>query len=180
MIFRGKHSPLSDADLMARVAHGDEKSFSELLHRHQAAVYAFACRLLGDEREAEDVAQETFLRLYRASGRYREEPSLRTYLFKIIKNLCIDHLRKKRPEAMDQLPDTPTRETPLDLLEGIMAVDRIQKAINDLPDNQKTALLLRHKEQMPYSRIAEVMDLSMGAVESLLVRGRRTLRQVLK
>lgn len=180
MIFHPNHSRLSDADLVARVADGDEKAFSELLHRHQAAIYAFACRLLGDEREAEDVAQETFLRLYRTSGRYREKASLRTYLFKITKNLCIDHHRKKRPEPMDELPDTATRETPLDLLEGAMAVDRIEKAINDLPVNQKTALLLRHTEQMPYSRIAEVMDLSVGAVESLLVRGRRTLRQVLK
>ena len=133
--------------------------------------------MLGDPQEAEDVAQETFLRLYRASARYRAEASLRTYLLRITKNLCIDHFRKNRPELMDELPIPATRETPLDLLEGAITIDRIEKAIDRLPVNQRTALLLRHTEQLSYNRIAEVMDLSVGAVESLLVRSRRTLKQ---
>lgn len=176
MIFGPRHNLWSDAELIASVAEGDEHAFRELLRRHQDAVYGFACRMLGDPQEAEDVAQETFLRLYRASGRYRQDAALRTYLLRIAKNICIDHFRKKRPELVDELPDSPTQETPLDLLESAITVDRLEKAIDRLPVNQRTALLLRHTEQLSYSRIAEVMDLSIGAVESLLVRARRTLK----
>ena len=177
MIFRFRHRRLSDADLVADVAQGDERAFAELLHRHQNAVYAFACRMLQDPQEAEDVAQETFLRMYQTSRRYRPTASLRAYLLRITKNICIDHFRKKRPELMDDLPDPATPQTPQDLLEGAVTVKYLEKAIDRLPVNQRTALLLRHTEQLSYSRIAEVMDVSIGAVESLLVRARRTLKQ---
>ena len=177
MIFRPRHNRQHDAELIVRVAEGDEKAFGELLRRHQDAVYAFACRMVGDPQEAEDVAQETFLRLYRASGRFRPEASLRTYLLRITKNICIDHFRRKQPELMDELPDQPAPETPLDLLEGAIAMDRLEKSIDRLPVNQRTALLLRHTEQLSYNGIAEVMDLSVSAVESLLVRARRTVKE---
>ena len=177
MIFRSRYRRLSDADLVADVAQGDERAFSELLNRHQNAVYAFACRMLQDSQEAEDVAQETFLRLYQTSRRYQPTASLRAYLLRITKNICIDHFRKKRPELMDELPDPATVQTPQDLLEGAIAVQSLEKAIDRLPVNQRTALLLRHTEQLSYNRIAEVMDVSIGAVESLLVRARRTLKQ---
>lgn len=180
MIFR-RHSRCSDTELVARTADGDEAAFRELLVRHQDAVYAFICRMLGDSRqEAEDIAQETFLRLYQAAGRYRANAFLRTYLLRIAKNLCIDHFRKKRPELLDDIPDTPSDETPLDLLEGAITIDRLEKAIAGLPVNQRTAILLRHNEQLSYNRIAEVMDLSIGAVESLLVRARRTVCKLLE
>ena len=78
---------------------------------------------------------------------------------------------------MDELPETPTEETPLDLLEGAIAADRLEKAIGGLPVHQRTAILLRHTEQLSYQRISEIMDVSVGAVESLLVRARRTLRR---
>jgi RNA polymerase sigma-70 factor (ECF subfamily) len=178
MIFK-RHTRRSDGDLIGRIADGDEGAFAELLRRHRDAVYGFACRMLNDPQEAEDVAQETFLRLYRASNRYRADASLRTYLLKIARNICIDHFRKKRPEIMDTLPETPTEETPLDLLEGAIAADRLEKAIGDLPVNQRTAILLRHTEQLSYQRISEVMDVSTSAVESLLVRARRALRREL-
>ena len=172
-----RHTRRRDADLVVKIADGDEGAFAELLRRHRDAVYGFACRMLSDPREAEDVAQETFLRLYRSSSRYRADASLRTYLLTVARNICIDHFRKKRPEIMDELPETPTQETPLDLLEGAIAADRLEKAIGNLPVNQRTAILLRHTEQLSYQRISEIMDLSIGAVESLLVRARRRLRQ---
>ncbi len=180
MIFRSGISQLSDAELVVLVSQGDEKAFGEVLKRHQDAVYGFARRLLKDPQEAEDAAQETFLRLYRASDRYRPKASLRTYLLKIIKNICIDHYRKKRPELVDSVPEIADNDTPLDMLESAIANESLEKAIKTLPVNQRTALLLRHTEQLSYQQITQVMDLSMGAVESLLVRARRKLRQVLK
>lgn len=177
MIFRRRYTRASDADLVALVADGDDGAFAELLKRHQQAVYGFACRLLADVQEAEDAAQETFLRFYRVCAQFRPEASLRTFLLRITKNLCIDQLRKKRPELMAELPEAATDETPLDLLEGAIEMDRLKKAIDDLPVNQRSALVLRHSEHMCYRDIAEVMDLSVSAVESLLVRARRTLRR---
>ncbi len=176
MIFRSRNTHRSDADLVSRVAEGDERSFAELLYRHQDAVYGFACRMLSDTQAAEDASQETFLRLYRAAHRYRPHASLRAYLIRITKNICIDHLRKKRPELVDELPDLPSQETPLDLLEGAIAVQHLETAMGNLPVNQRTALLLRHTEQLGYKEIADVMELSVSAVESLLVRARRTLK----
>ncbi|BBO67957.1 RNA polymerase sigma subunit ECF family protein [Desulfosarcina alkanivorans] len=177
MILQRTHSRQSDAHLVRLVSEGNERAFRELLHRHQDAVYGFARRMLGDSQEAEDVTQDTFLRLYRASSRYRPEASLRTFLFRIAKNICIDYHRKKRPELMAQLPEIATEETPLDLLESAIEAGRLEKAIEALPANQRAALLLRHGEQMRYNQIAEVMELSVSAVESLLVRARRTLRR---
>ncbi|BBO83681.1 RNA polymerase sigma factor [Desulfosarcina ovata subsp. sediminis] len=180
MIFRSRHIRRSDADLVARVADGDEGAFRELLKRHQDAVYGFAWRMLRDPQEAEDITQEAFLRLYQAAGRYRPKASLRTFLLRIAKNLCIDYYRKKRPERIDPFPDIPGSETPLGLLENAIDADRLEKAIDGLPVNQRTAIVLRHTQQLPYQRIADVMDLSVGAVESLLVRARRRLREVLR
>jgi RNA polymerase sigma-70 factor (ECF subfamily) len=177
MIFRRRYTRSSDADLVFLVSQGDEGAFGELLIRHQSAVYGFARRFLADAQEAEDVAQETFLRLYRVSGHFRPDAALRTFLLRIAKNLCIDQLRKKRPELMEELPEAASDETPLDLLEGAIEMDRLEKAIDKLPANQRSAVLLRHGEQLSYRRVAEVMDLSVGAVESLLVRARRTLRR---
>ena len=176
MILRRLHQA-DDAALMSRISRGDAAAFKEVLHRHQNAVYGFACRMIGDRQEAEDMAQEAFLRLYRSSGAWRPEAALRTFLFRIVKNLCIDYLRKKRPELMETLPEMVQEQTPLDLLEKAIAADRLERAIDNLPANQRAALLLQSREQLPYKQIAEILGVSVGAVESLLVRARQTLRQ---
>lgn len=165
----------SDADLTARVAQGSEKAFAEVMRRHQDAVYSFSLRMLGHPQDAEDAAQETFFRFFRAAGRFRSEASLRTYLLKVVRNICIDVFRKKQPDLVDELPELPDFKTPLDLLEGAMAEERLEKAVAGLPVNQRTALLLRHTERLSYREICQVMDLSQKAVESLLVRARKSL-----
>ena len=177
MIFGSSYTRKKDADLVSMISNGDERAFGELLNRHENAVYGFALRLLrGDTQEAEDVSQETFLRLYRASEYYRPTASLRTFLLKITKNLCIDIYRKKQPELIDTLPDIIEEVTPLHILEKVIEADKLENAIKELPVNQRAAILLRHKEQMSYNQIAETMDLSISSVESLLVRARQKLR----
>jgi RNA polymerase sigma-70 factor, ECF subfamily len=180
MIFGRLYTNKKDADLVALISEGDSRAFRELLNRHQHAVYGFSLRLLnGDAQEAEDVAQETFLRLFKVSGNYHQGASLKTFLFRIARNLCIDFYRKKKPDLPGELPDIPENDTPLDLLEKAVDTDHLEKSIQELPVNQKTALLLRHTEQMNYNQIADVMNLSVSAVESLLVRARQRLRQEL-
>ena len=170
---------LSDADLVARVAQKDEAAFTEILARHQDAIYSFARRVLADDQEAEDASQETFLRFYKAAPGISPTAALRTYLLKILKNICIDIYRKKKPDLLEDLPEQPDTRTPQVLLEGAVAILRLEEAIEGLPVNQKTAILLRHTEHLSYSEISEIMGVSLSAVESLLVRARKFLRHAL-
>lgn len=179
MMFGPNPTHLDDPALAELVVKGDEKAFAEVVRRHQDAVYGFAFRMLTQSQEAEDAAQEAFLRFYKTAGQYRRDACLRTYLMRIVKNVCIDMLRKKKPQILADPPDTPDPDTPLDLLEGALTQQALEKAIAQLPANQRTAILLRHVEQMSYKRIADIMDLSLGAVESLLVRARRAVRKML-
>lgn len=176
MMFRRRPSGESDAVLVSRAAKGDEPAFRELLDRHQGPVYGFAHRLLKDPREAEDIAQEVFLRLYRTAGTSSFEASVRGYLFRIARNLCIDALRKKKPELMDELPETIDPNTAFDRLDQAESMQRLLAAVSDLPANQQTAVLLRHEQGMNYKEIADALGVSVSAAESLLVRARRTLR----
>lgn len=177
MRFRGQYADMADADLVARITQGDEEAFRQLLDRHQDAVYGFAKRFIGDAHEAADIAQETFLRLYRVAGNYRPGASFRSYLFRIARNLCIDFMRKKRPVSMEPLPETIAQETPLGHVERVQMMSALMAAIDDLPENQRAAILLRHDQGFCYQEISEAMGLTVSAVESLLVRARRNLRQ---
>ena len=179
MMFGFSLNRLDDAQLAGLVAKGNERAFTEVLKRHQDAVYGFALRMLNHPQEAEDVTQEAFLRFFKTAARFRQQASLRTYLIRITKNICIDTFRKKRPELIDELPETPDTDTPLALLEGELTRKSVEEAVANLPVNQRTAILLRHVEQMSYSQIAKVMEVSVGAVESLLFRARKVLKQTL-
>jgi len=177
MFFKGRYAGSKDAELVSLVAQNDEKAFRELLDRHQGGVYRFAARLIGDRHEAQDIAQETFLRFYRSAAKYRPDAALRTYLLRIARNLCIDHLRKKRPAYMDRLPEKESPGNPLEHVEQADSMVRLMRAVESLPANQRDAVLLYHDQDLNYAEIAEAMGLTVSAVESLLVRARRTLRK---
>ncbi len=169
----------ADADLVGRMAAGDEAAFRELLSRYQGLVYGYARRMLGDESLAEDVAQETFLRLYRNALRFRPEGTIKGYLLRICRNLCLDNLRVKGLKLVDEMPEQITETTPHSQLEGKQAALALDRALQKLPPNQRSAVVLRHGQGLAYAEIAEVMQTSVGAVESLLVRARRALRDSL-
>jgi RNA polymerase sigma-70 factor (ECF subfamily) len=177
MYFSRNYAGSRDVDLVALIADGNEKAFKTLLNRHQYSIYRFAVRFLGDASEAEDITQETFVRFLHAAGRYRPEAALRSYLLSIARNLCIDHIRKKSPELMDNLPEKANTKTPLDDMERAEFMEHLIKSVQALPVNQRTAILLRHDHDLRYDEIAETMNLSVSAVESLLFRARRTLRK---
>jgi RNA polymerase sigma-70 factor (ECF subfamily) len=179
MLFRKRHGQDPDARLVELAGQGVESAFEELLHRHQGAVFRFAARFLGDREEAADIAQETFLRLYRNAAAYRPEAALRTYLFRIARNLCLDLVRRKRPVLMAELPEQPTGDHPYEALVGAEHVEALSRALAELPETQRSALLLRHDEGLAYAEIAEAMNTTVPAVESLLVRARKTLRSCL-
>jgi RNA polymerase sigma-70 factor, ECF subfamily len=167
----------TDHKLMAAVAQGDEEAFEEIVLRHQETVWKVAYRFLGDRMEAEDVAQEAFLRVLEASGRYRAKTSFRTYLYRIVTHLCIDRSRKRRPIMVADLPDIsdPSLDPVQDLIgrEQRMA---IQGALDSLPPNQKAALILKHYQGLSYAEIATVLGITTKAVEGLIGRAKTTLQ----
>lgn len=179
MLFLRNHTKLADDELMPLVARGDQRAFRVLVDRHQPLVLDFAHRFLGDAQEARDVAQETLLRVYRNAGNYQPAGTFRAWAMRIARNLCLDHVRKSRPLLMDQLPEQADAETPLSAALHREDAERLDRAVRKLPESQRTALILRHNEGMRYAQIAEVMDISEGAVESLLVRARKGLRRSL-
>ncbi len=171
---------ISDEQLMQTIARGDLDAFNEIVLRYQNLVWRTAYRLLGDAMEAEDVAQETFLKILKAAPRYRPTASFRTYLYTIIYRLCLDTRKKSRPSLMDTIPDRPS--TSPSAVETLVARERgeeIRRALDSLPINQRTAIFLKHDEGLSYAEIAQVMDISLKAVEMLIRRARETLQSKL-
>ena len=164
-------------DLVVRTQKGDKKAFKELLIRYQSIVYGFAFSILQDTHEAEDISQEVFLKLFRSACSYHSYTNLRTFLLYITRNLCIDHLRKKRPENMPEPPEPVCTRTPYSHLCASELKKKIENVIRSLPENQRTAIYLRHVQGMSYKEISQTMGLTVRAVESLLSRARRSFRQ---
>ena len=166
---------------MAAVRGGDLAAFEEIVRRHQVAVFRFACRILGDEAQAEDVAQTTFLKLLAAAPRYRPTARLRTFLYTIAGRLCMDHFRKRRHTTIVEPPDRPDPDPgPEEILVASERAHRIRTALATLPERQRVALVLRHFDGLGYAEIAEVLGVSVKAVERLLSRARGALAVRLK
>lgn len=168
-----------EAALLRQAADGDAGASRELVDRHLAAITRFAFRLLGDRAEAEDVAQEAFLRLWRQARRWKPKAKLSTWLYRVAHNLCIDRLRARRTQAS---PPEPS-EGPLDasaLLERRQVADAVSRALDGLPERQRAAVVLTYYEGLRNYESAEVMGVEVDALESLLARARRKLRKALR
>lgn len=171
----------SDEELLARVAHGDPASVRALVGRKLPRLLALANRMLGDASAAEDVAQETFLRVWKQAPRWRSgEARLDTWLHRVALNLCYDRLRRRREQSYAEPPDRPDESPGPD--RGLQAMDtgrRVAVALQALPDRQREAIVLCHYQELGNIEAATVMGVSVEALESLLGRGRRALRAAL-
>ena len=170
-----------DEELLARVAAGDATAVRALVGRKLPRLLALAGRLLGSAAEAEDVAQDAFLRVWKQAPRWRPgEARFDTWLHRVALNLCYDRLRRRRevsyaepPERADEGPG-PDR--------GLMAADtgrRVAAALGALPNRQREAIVLCHYQELGNIEAAAVLGVSIEALESLLGRGRRALRAAL-
>jgi RNA polymerase sigma-70 factor (ECF subfamily) len=170
----------SDAVLTARAAGGDRLAYAALVERHLPRVYAITRRMLGNEAAAEDAAQEALLRLWTHAGSY--DPSkamLSTWLTRIATNLCLDRLRKRREEQWDDRYDAPLPADQEKTVADRQLAQRVDAALQALPERQRLALVLCHYEDLSMAEAARAMDTSVEAVESLLSRARRSLKQLL-
>ena len=171
----------TDEELMVAASGGDMDSFEELVRRHQQGAINVAYRLVSDEHLARDLAQEAFLKVLEKAPDYRPTAKFRTYLYRVLTHLCIDHHRKKKA---DPIPEMSDRSSDQDSPSGVMIreerADRVRKAVQELPERQRTAIVLQHYEDMSYKEIALAMDCSESAVDSLLVRARRSLQEKLE
>jgi len=162
---------------MQAVSKGDLEAFHEIVLRYQGLGWKTAFRFLGDAMEAEDVAQETFLKIFEAASRYRPTGPFRTYFYRVLTHLCVDRTRKKHPSYTTDIPDVP--DSTIGLTEGLIEEERraqIRKALDTLPPNQRAAMVLRHYENLGYAEIAHVLDVTPKAVERLISRARSSLQ----
>lgn len=176
----------SDDELMRRAGNGDRAAFGLLVERHLPRVCAIAVRMLASPAEADDVGQEAFLRCWQKAPGWEPQDGgtgtarFTTWLHRVVINLCIDRQRRAAPLALDEAPDLPDGAP--DALGGLESKEseaRVRNVIGDLPARQRAALVLCYYEGMSNGEAAAVLEMSVGAVESLLVRARRNLRRSL-
>jgi RNA polymerase sigma factor (sigma-70 family) len=178
--------------LMRSVKAGDERAFQELVELHQHAVIGTCAKMLGSIDDAHDVAQQVFLRVWKAAPRYQPSAKFTTWLFTILRHLVFNETRRKirRPtisldEKLDsddrphEIVDTATRSPDHALLQ-IELENAIDRAIESLPENQRLAVVLRRYQDMPYDEIAAILKTSLPSVKSLLFRARTQLRESLR
>lgn len=168
-----------DDGLIRRIADGDPAAWPILIDRHVAAIVGVAWYMLGDRAEAEDVAQESFVRLLgKVEGWRPGGPKLRTWLHRVAINLSIDRRRARRTVSLDSLAD-PDGVAVIDPEIGARVDQRLTvgRALDELPEKQRLAMVLVYYQGFSNREAAELLDSSVEAVESLLARARRTLRQ---
>jgi RNA polymerase sigma-70 factor (ECF subfamily) len=178
-----------DVRLMRLVARGDTTAFQQLIERHQTLIAGTVARMLGSNSEVEDVAQQVFIRVWKSAGRYVPRAKFTTWLLKITRNLVFNEMRRSKrqahvpmqTEAEETIPlrDETTQSPDASLLESELQ-KAIEEAISELPETQRMALVLRRYEELSYEEIADVLDLSVPAVKSVLFRARTDLRERLR
>jgi RNA polymerase sigma factor (sigma-70 family) len=170
-----------DLDLVRRVGAGDGPACAALVDRHLPRILGLAGRMLGSRADAEEVAQEVFLRVWQQAGRWRAgEARFSTWLHRVAVNLCQDRLRRRRETSLEAAGDPPSPDPPPEAaLQRDAVVARVGAAMRQLPERQRTAILLSHYQELGNIEAAAVLGISVEALESLLARGRRRLKELL-
>jgi RNA polymerase sigma factor (sigma-70 family) len=177
---------LTDAELTDRVRAGETRLFAELVQRHQDPVFAMALRFLGSPSDAEDVAQEAFLKAYRGLADFKGEAKFSTWLYRITWNLCADWKRKhggprKRTASLEAAGDFADARVDLEagLLDGEER-ERVRRALAGLDERYRSVVELLYYQKLSYDQIAVVLDLPLKTVETRLYRARKMLRVALE
>lgn len=184
-------SAAQDLRWMERVKGGDENAFRELIEAHQRRIIGTIAKMLGDEGEAEDIAQQVFIRVWKSAPRWEPTAKVTTWLYKITRNLVFNETRRRKRHPVQSLDAKLSEDRPQQFADGgVKPADTalldeemqaaIQRAIDELPEQQRMAIILRRYDDVPYEEIAEILDLSVPAVKSILFRARTDLREKLR
>ena len=184
-------SNVGDIQIVAQVLEGNTEAFSALVQRHRERVYHTAYSLVGDLDEADDLAQEAFLKAFRALRRFRGQSLFSTWLHRIAVNCCLDHLKSKHRRSFVSLEDyREDWDAPLVWVgrseKSDVRVERrelqelLERALGDLSEGYRVTFVLRELEGLTYEEIAELLGCSIGTVKSRLFRGRAKLREILQ
>jgi RNA polymerase sigma factor (sigma-70 family) len=183
---------LNELELIQQLRAGDELAFKSLVANYQDMVYNTALGVVQNAQDAEDVAQEVFIQVYRSIDQFKGDARLSTWIYRITTTKALDHIRSKRRKKRFAFitslfgPNDELVHEPVDFQHPGVALDRKEQAallfsmISQLPDNQKIAFTLHKTEGLSYQEVADVMELSVSAVESLLFRARQNLRKLLE
>ncbi|MEO9528112.1 RNA polymerase sigma factor [Roseibium sp.] len=173
---------MSDEDLLELIRTSREDAFQVLVERHIDRGYAVAYRILQNGSDAEDVVQDAFLKVWTRREVWENgRAKFSTWLFRVVSNRCIDLLRKPRTETVAELPELVDSSSNQSRdLERREAGELLERAMMELPDQQRVALVFSYNENMSNGEIAEIMETTVSAVESLLKRGRQKLKQLLR
>jgi RNA polymerase sigma-70 factor (ECF subfamily) len=171
-----------DSELLDKLAIGDEGAFRMLVERHIDRAYAIALRIVGNAADAEDVVQDTMLKIWSHRGRWQHgRAKFSTWLYRVISNRCIDLRRKPRNENVETVPEVADGQPgAIEIIERNELNGMLELAMQRLPEQQRIAVIFSYHENMSNGEIAQVMDTTVAAVESLLKRGRQQLRQLLR
>ena len=185
---------MSEQFFIQRLRNKEEQAYRELIERYSDLVYSTAYAIVQNELDAEDLTQECFVEITNAIYRFKGESKLSTWMYRIVTNLALYHLRskkrKKRFGFLFSIDDSEnksnpiqslnTTETPYQILEQKEKSKLLFSALNQLPENQRIAFILHNMEQQSYKEICEIMELSLSAVESLIFRAKQNLRKQLE
>lgn len=172
-----------------QVLNGNQDAYAEIVDLYQSRLYHVCYRMLGNKHEAEDITQEAFLRAYINLHTFDQKRKFSTWIFRIATNLCIDRIRKKKPDYhLDaQVPGTDgldmysqiaaSEELPVEQLEKMEMQERLQYEISRLPDKYRSVIVLKYMEELPLLEISEILDLPLGTVKTRIHRGREALRK---
>ena len=172
----------SDEALVALIGQGNSDAFQALMARHINMHISFAERMMGRREEAEDIVQDAYTRLWIHAGKFDPtKAKFSTWFYRIVLNRCLDTKRKKHPVALPENYDAADdRETPLENLAKTQRQRQVQKALKEIPERQRAAITMCYFEGISNREAADILDLNIKALESLLCRGRKNLKSLLE
>lgn len=179
---------INEKKLIARATSGDPAAFNSLMQQHEGRMYAVALRMCANREDAQDCLQEAMLRVYRAISGFKGESSFSTWVYRITMNTCLDELRKRKNRqttSLDNLLDmgwSPSDDTNVPEKHAIRGESKrmLHAAIENLPEDMRSAIVLRDIEGLSYEEIAKALDINIGTIKSRISRGREKLREKLK
>jgi len=181
-----------NSELIKKAIEGDEAAYRNLLENYRGALYNLLFKMVRNKEETEDLVQEAFMKAFKALPSFNEEYAFSTWLYKIAINNCIDHMRKKKlktysinkpVQSKDGELDREFPDTSMSPDKSILSEERsniIESAIDELPENYKTAIIMRHSEEKSYEEISQILNIPLGTVKARIFRAREMLKKKLK